>query len=244
MSTTPPALSFTRASYEGDPPQGDACAFCKRPLDGGYYRVNELLACEACARQAATLVPPDSHAAFVRAVSLGAVAAVLGCAAYAIFQIATGIMIGYVAIAVGYLVGWAMRKGSHGLGGRRYQIAAALLTYAAVAVAFVPVAIHELREERAGVQAHATTSNQQGASASEGDGAPKAKPPATIGGWIGGIAMLLGLGLISPFLELASSVPHGLLNLFIIFLGIRMAWQHMAGRRLLVEGPYGAPGQT
>ncbi len=49
---------------------------------------------------------------------------------------------------------------------------------------------------------------------------------------------LLGLGLVSPFLELASSVPQGLLNLFIIFLGIRMAWQHMRTVRPEVDGPF------
>ena len=50
--------------------------------------------------------------------------------------------------------------------------------------------------------------------------------------------MLLGVGLISPFLIFTASFGSGLLNLFILALGIRTAWQLSAGGRAIVEGPY------
>ena len=80
----------------------------------------------------------DSHAAFTRALLYGIGAAVLGMILYAVFEIATGLIVGYVSLAVGWMVGTAMMKGSNGVGGRRYQVAAVLLTYAAVSMAAVP----------------------------------------------------------------------------------------------------------
>ena len=77
----------------------------------------------------------DTHAAYVRAIVFGIGAAILGMILYATFEIQTGIVIGYAALAVGWLVGKAMITGSNGVGGRRYQIAAVLLTYAAVSTA-------------------------------------------------------------------------------------------------------------
>jgi hypothetical protein len=48
---------------------------------------------------------------------------------------------------------------------------------------------------------------------------------------------LLGLGLISPFLNLQDPV-HGAIGLFILFIGLRIAWQLTASAPLEVEGPY------
>jgi hypothetical protein len=68
-------------------------------------------------------------------------AAILGMILYAGFTIVTGFYIGYVSLAVGWLVGKAIMLGSRGVGGRRYQIAAAILTYAAVSIAAIPITL-------------------------------------------------------------------------------------------------------
>lgn len=245
---TPP-LSFTQAQYEGDPAPGPACAFCQRPLPGEYFRVGNHLACSTCAANAQALVPPDSHKAFVRATVFGVAAAILGCIGYATFEIATTIVIGYVAVAVGWLIGWAMKKGSNGIGGRRYQIVAAVLTYAAVAVAFVPVVIHQRNVEKHNQAAYkrdtgqsATGDQSSNANAAGGRGQQSVQKSPGIGTFFLGIGILLGFGLISPFLVLASSVPSGLINLFIIFIGIRFAWNSTAGKRVEVDGPFNAAG--
>jgi hypothetical protein len=44
-------------------------------------------------------------------------------------------MLGYISLAVGYIVGKAIMKGTRGIGSRRYQIAAVALTHAAVVAA-------------------------------------------------------------------------------------------------------------
>ncbi|MES2391389.1 MAG: hypothetical protein V4555_07100 [Acidobacteriota bacterium] len=211
MSTTP-VVNLQRAEFHGDPPPLDSCAFCRSPLPGEYFRVGQRLACTTCAAKAQSLIPADSHKTFFRALLFGAVAAVIGCIAYAAFEIATGWMIGYVAIGVGWLVGWSMKKGSSGLGGRRYQIAGALLTYAAVAVAYVPIALH-----------HNTDTD------------------ATHLGLIGSIVyyvVLFGGGLISPILSFMDSVSQGAFNLLFLFFGIRTVWRLTAQPRIAIEGPF------
>jgi hypothetical protein len=52
-----------------------------------------------------------------------------------------------VSLAVGWLIGKAMKRGSGGIGGKRYQIAAAVLTYVAVSMAEVPIQLHTRGED-------------------------------------------------------------------------------------------------
>jgi hypothetical protein len=88
----------------------------------------------------------DSNAAYFAAISFGVVAAIVGCVLYAIVFIATGWNIGYAAIGVAYLIGWAMKKGAGGIGGQRYQITAAILTYLACAMSFLPRVLWDYKD--------------------------------------------------------------------------------------------------
>lgn len=63
-------------------------------------------------------------------------------ALYAGFTILTNIQIGYVSLAVGFIVAKAIMIGSGGIGGRHYQITAAVLTYMAVSMASIPLALY------------------------------------------------------------------------------------------------------
>lgn len=100
-----------------------------------------MLACANCAEHIRRQSPKDTHSAFVRGITFGIGAAILGFILFARFVIITGISLGYISLAVGLLVGKAMKLGSNGVGGRRYQIAAAALTYAAVSMAAISIAI-------------------------------------------------------------------------------------------------------
>src|SRR5262249_51838020 len=88
-----------------------SCAGCKKPLSGSYYRINDSLACEGCTQQVRMRAPGDSQSAFVRAIVFGVGGAIAGLVLYSAFSIVTGIIIGYVSPAVGWLVGTAMKKG-------------------------------------------------------------------------------------------------------------------------------------
>ncbi|HEY6248634.1 MAG TPA: hypothetical protein VI685_01670 [Candidatus Angelobacter sp.] len=82
---------------------------------------------------------PGADGAFPRALLLGLIGAAIGCCLYAGFVILTKIEIGYMSLAVGFIIAKAMMMGSKGIGGRQYQITAALLTYAAVSLSIIPI---------------------------------------------------------------------------------------------------------
>jgi hypothetical protein len=156
-------------------------------------------------------------------------------AGYAGFTILTGIYIGYVSLAVGWLVGKAIMLGSKGIGGRRYQIAAVILTYAAVSLAAIPIAISYHLKAKS--QAESVQPQQQQPTDAQ-NGPPdqtRQEPKLSFGA---AILQLLVLGLASPFLEMQDPL-HGIIGLIILMVGIRIAWQITAGsRRASIEGPY------
>jgi uncharacterized protein (DUF983 family) len=226
---------FTTAEYSGTS-QGDRCVSCNQPITARYYRVNTRMACEACVQELERQQPKDSHAGFVRGLLFGIGAAIVGMIFYAGFTILTGIYIGYVSLAVGWLVGKAIMFGSKGIGGRRYQITAVILTYAAVSLAAVPIAISyyvKAKPESQSIQLKqqhpsTDTTNDQ-------PDQPQSKPKPSLGA---AFLQLLALGLASPFLELQDPL-HGIIGLVILMVGIRIAWQITVGsRRADIQGPY------
>lgn len=62
--------------------------------------------------------PKDTHALFVRGLAFGFGGAILGLILYSGFSIITGIAIGYVSLAVGWIIAKAIKIGSRGTGGR------------------------------------------------------------------------------------------------------------------------------
>ena len=151
-----PTPQFGTAEYANEP-ASNRCQICQQPSGGTYYRVNAAMACPGCAEKMRSEIAKDKHAAYVRALTYGIGAAVAGLIGYALIAILLqGWVISYMSIGVGWMVGTAMMKGSNGVGGRRYQIAAALLTYAAVSMAAVPIWIH-FADERAPAKTNPAT---------------------------------------------------------------------------------------
>jgi hypothetical protein len=138
MSITP-TPQFGTAQYGQAPAQ--TCKLCGVSISGPSYRINGSPACNACADRARQGAPSQADTAYPRALLLGVVGAVIGLALYAGFTIATHIYIGYVSLAVGFIVAKAMMIGSGGVGGRKYQITAGVLTYAAVSLAWIPISL-------------------------------------------------------------------------------------------------------
>jgi hypothetical protein len=243
----PPANSapqFATAEYASS---GDVCKSCNQAISGTYYRINGSLACERCTTQLQTQLPKDSHSAFVRAFLFGVGAAIAGLIGYAAFGIITGIRIGYISLAVGWLVGKAMRTGSRGIGGLRYQIAAAALTYAAVAMAAIPVYFSQISKDKAtrppqvktapaspGAPADDAQKDDSAPYSGTATPVPQAKPRLHPFKALGLLALL---GLASPFLELQDPF-HGAIGLVILFVGIRFAWQQTGAPKIDIVGPF------
>jgi len=248
-SSTP---QFGTAEYKSSSGP-DRCKSCDTTLTSRYFRINGALACENCAERLKQQVPKDSHQAFVRGIVFGLGGAFLGLILYAAFGILTGLLIGYVSLAVGYIVGKAIKMGSGGMGGRRYQIAAALLTYSAVSIAAIPIFISQIVKDK---KAEKHTQVQH-AALPESSAPAQPQVPAVNGSTISqqpqtqtpaepkkpsmGLGAALGLavliGLASPFLELQDPF-HGIIGLIILFVGIRIAWRLTAGVKLDILGPF------
>jgi uncharacterized protein (DUF983 family) len=217
QSQTP---QFATAEYSTNTP-AMKCAACRQPIGGSYFQIKSAPVCTACTEKLRAQIPQDSHAAFVRALLFGIGGAVVGLALYVTFALTTGLIIGWLSVAVGYIIGKAMHMGSRGVGGRRYQVVAVLLTYFAVSMSAVPIAIEQSRLHHQS-QAPETTTQPE---------APVSLAKT--------VAVLAWIGIASPILDLQDPV-HGLIGLVILFVGLRFAWQFTAGRTLNVSGPYTA----
>jgi len=226
-----PTPQFGTAEYAGVPGT-EHCQFCKQPIGRRYYRVNEAMACAACGGRVQYELPKDGHTQFVRGLIFGIGAAIVGLVLYATFAITTGLMIGYVSLAVGYIVGKGIKMGSRGAGGRKYQIAAVVLTYAAVSLAAVPVYISQYAKMKRTQQP--AQAQQQTDTDSEQQQQTQNRPGVGLGA---ALLQLTFIGLASPFLELQDPL-HGLIGFVILFVGIRIAWKIAAGTETQILGPF------
>jgi hypothetical protein len=85
----------------------------------------------------------------MQATGLGVAAAIAGSLLYFAVAAITGREFALVAIAVGYMVGKAVRRGSRGRGGWAYQTLAVGLTYLAIVSTYVPLIAKEFQKDAA-----------------------------------------------------------------------------------------------
>jgi hypothetical protein len=85
----------------------------------------------------------------VRALVFGCVAAAAGSVLYSVVFALTGFEFGFLAVAVGAIVGAAVRMGSRRRGGPAYQALAIALTYAVIAQSYVPLVEKEVERNPA-----------------------------------------------------------------------------------------------
>lgn len=226
-----PELSFDRAEYES--PLSD-CTVCRKDITGGYFRVNGQRVCAGCTAvlQAAEGDGRGGVARLLKAAVFGGVAAVL-CSAiwYAILTL-TGYEIGLLAIAVGFVVGFAVSFGSEQRGGWAYQLLAVVLTYSAIVVTYVPSIAESLQTAEA--------VESQGV-----DGAPDASvaggvPPEAAEPLPAIVAFVIAVPLAyaMPLLSFFDNVGSGILGLIIIGIGLWEAWKINKKSVLEVDGPH------
>ncbi len=206
------------------------CAACKQMILGEHFQVQNHVICASCAAKIRAGQQSQKPVPLFRAVIYGAGAALAGCLLYAIV-LAMGVQIGIVALAVGWMVGKAIRHGSYGTGGRPQQILAVALTYFAISTSFFPAAV--FIGVKHGIEAKNAAKTQSGAP--DPTLVQKAKPSITPGK---AAAALLVFAVVSPFLELKVSPVGGLISLFILFIGLQRAWAMTARHEIIVTGPY------
>jgi hypothetical protein len=151
MSDETEPLQFDQAEYSGSADSLD-CAVCNNPIGGEYYSVNGQATCVSCSSQFGGQDAVDSGPVgrFIKASLFGFIAAVIGTTVYFGVVWLTGYEIGLIAIAVGWLVGFAVYAGSDNRGGLVYQILAVVLTYVSICASFAPLAYQEMSAEADG----------------------------------------------------------------------------------------------
>jgi hypothetical protein len=236
------ALQFDRLVTDGPSSLAQStpstnCTTCGSSFQAEYYSVNGHAVCDACrqAIEAATETPTEAGP-FILAALFGLGAGVVGAAVYYAVIALANLEIGIVAILIGYMVGYAVRKGAGNRGGRRFQVLAVALTYGAVALAYTPVVISAAIKERNEAQKAAVTKNSPPPSSSSLQAV--AEPPPSSGGMILGLVMTLGFILALPMLVVFGSMPSGLISGAIIFFGMQRAWKMTAVPPLQALGPF------
>ena len=242
-----------------------ACKSCGSLLTDTYYVLNGHIVCEKCRRSVdAEWNRGGAAGRFAKALGLG-VLAMIGCSVvwYLVLK-ATNAQWGILAILVGLAIGGAVRKGSNGRGGWRYQALAIFLTYTAIVTSYVPLIIQEYKSQRAQLTKVDTSKQTQAlprvlldsavvtpTAASTSTPAPTttAETPAPaesksaaqaseskLGplGFVVGAVILLGVLYATPFL----AGVENLLGLLIIGFALYQAWKMNRRAQLKVSGPY------
>jgi hypothetical protein len=220
-------------SAGGQPHDGVACSACHAPIPTEYYSVNGHVVCDHCRDDIEDAVePPQGPGPLILAALFGLGAGIAGAIIYFAVIYFAHLEVGIVAILIGYMVGYAVRKGTGGRGGLRFQILAVTLTYGSVALAYAPVVVIEaVKDSRAARQAAAAGTGQNARPAARAQSERPRSPFLAI-------AVLLGFVALLPVLIVWGSLPSGLISAFIIFIGMRQAWRMTAAPPVTVYGPY------
>jgi hypothetical protein len=255
MGDVDPGLRFDRAEYSGRGLSSSAapCANCRRPIEGQYWKWQSHLVCDDCRGSlAAKITEVTSRGSFGKAVLQGGGVAVLCGIGYAVFAAVAKMELALITIGIGFLVAKAVRKASGGVGGRRFQVLAVVLTYLGSTMGYMPAVFNGLKEgarhahhAQATASASATADAPAGSEPVAGEGAPAAATPATppeaaprkmnpFVALVALVAVVVGISLAGPFLELTTS-PLGLL---IVAFGLWEAWRLSRGVPMVIEGPY------
>ena len=231
------------------------CTSCQAPIRAYYFEANGAVLCAQCKQRAdsGTGGGDSSRAGRVaRAALYGSGAALAGAALYYAVAALTGYEIGLIAIAVGYMVGLAVRIGSRGRGGWRYQTLAVVLTHFAVGIAYFTQGMAEMKKEKESVRTPVaaasaaaapaatvpdTAATQRGAK----DAGQTTQPVAErlgIGGVALGVVAIVAFIAALPILAGFSEFPQHAIGLIIVGIALHQAWVMNKRVRVAITGPY------
>jgi len=209
------------------PNASKTCPACQRIIRDEYYEVNGHVVCAPCAGE---LGSGGGTTPLLRGFAFGAGAAIVGTLGWYLITKVTDREWGIVAIAIGFFVGMAVRRGSRVGGGWRFQALAMALTYFSITASRVPYVIDGVRQSQVGQDVSAA------AAATEADGKPRAvehvtneeAPSFGVAAWL----VVLAIALASPFL----AGIDGIIGLIIVGIALYEAWK--LNRRVPVNGPF------
>jgi len=216
-----------------------ACKACGGLLSDTYYVVNGHIVCEKCRSSVeAEWNRGGAAGRFGKALVLGVLAMIACSIVWYLVLKTTDRQWGVLAIVVGLVIGGAVRKGSNGRGGWRYQTLAIFLTYTAIVTSYVPLIIQEMREHSAQVTKTTpptgktlpvadTTTATAASTSSESTTDSKIGPL----GLVIGVVVMLAILYATPFFT-------GLLGVLIVGFALYEAWKLNRRTDLRVSGPH------
>lgn len=235
--SSPEGLRFDEPAAGAGAP---ICGRCQALIADAYYEVNGHVVCAGC-KAALEQSPTGSGASrMLRATAFGLGGAIVGAGVYYAILAVTGYEIGLVAIAVGWLVGRGVQKGSDGRGGWAYQALAVGLTYLAIVSTYVPFIVKAMTgdEAKASAAAPAPAARADTVSANAtpnaADTAESAQAAVSAGEFAVGVVALLALAAAAPFLAGFENV----LGILIIGFALYQAWQMNRRVPMTINGPY------
>lgn len=219
------------ASTDRDAAVAVVCSACQESITKEYYEVNGHPVCPRCrVAIVAAAETPQGIAPFMTAAVCGLGAGVAGAFIYFAVIFFAKLEIGIVAVLIGYMVGYTVRKGAGG-GGLRFQVLAVALTYGSVALAYTPLVVMSAVNAGRAAQTAASAASPA-ATASAPAQEPRPRNPVV------GVALLLSFIASLPLLVVWGSMPSGVISAFIILIGMRQAWRMTGTPPISVFGPY------
>jgi hypothetical protein len=214
------------------------CSVCGSVLKDSYYVVNGHIVCDRCRRSAeADWNRGGAAGRFGKALVLGILATIACSVVWYVVLKATDTQWGILAVVVGLVVGGAVRKGSNGRGGWRYQTLAIFLTYTAIVSSYVPLIIEGMRERGAQGTKATTPADQLSpsmpAATTDSTAATSRDSKGPIG-FVIGIVILLAILFAMPFL----AGIENLIGILIIGFALYEAWKLNRRTELSVSGPH------
>lgn len=233
------ALDFEHAQYAGQAPVGLTCTTCGSAPKGNYYSVNGATTCVACLET----LQANQQGSFVKALGMGLLAGGVGALVYYGIRAATGYDLAIITIALGVIVGIAVRRGA---GARRsilYRLMALGIAWVSMCVTYVPMIATSLvaPEPAQGEEAAADDVNVAEADDEAGIVPPPtaelAPEPGVEAPMPSGVAYAVAgvLSLAVPFLL---AFEFELLGVLIFALGLWEAWKRSAASPFEVAGPF------
>ncbi|HUO57427.1 MAG TPA: hypothetical protein VMV05_04540 [bacterium] len=260
-----PNLQFEKAEFDSSRPSSPACQACKKEIRGSYFEINGKVFCEPCKMNLEKFLAGGSPTKrFLRAFFAGSGAALAGAGLYYGIEKWTGYEFGLIAIVVGFMVGVAVRWGSHRRGGWGYQLLAVFLTYNAIVMTYIPYIVEGYKDKTkqspsqnpAGTPLPTPAASTPSASsiatpmtATVHDTVPAPAAPQTVaavetpappkkeinpGKALIGIGALFLLAYLLPFMMGVKNI----VGILIIAFGLYQAWKINARPKLVIKGPF------
>ena len=230
MESNSPEIGADELQFEKAQFSGRKCGICASEIADTYYQIGGVDSCPACAQaRLANQSLPDSSSRFLKGLMWGAGAALAGSAGFAIVLLVLKMQLALLSIAVGWLVGKAIRKGTEGHTSRKYQIMAVVLTYLSISSSYVPLALVSVAKKNG--PASASTPKTVTPSM-------RAPTSAPTHGTLYSLSLLGVLILALPLMIAFNTMPAGILTLLILFFGLSQAWRQTKPDDTMILGPY------